>query len=62
MHGDGNTNHSQNLWVIHNGWSTKSIEELIGDKTMKEKQEKIVVLIVAFFNAFELGTKGILFS
>lgn len=29
---------------------------------MKEKQEKIVVLIVAFFNAFELGTKGILFS
>jgi len=32
----------------------------MADKTMKEKQEQIVVLTVAFCNAFELGMKGYL--
>lgn len=53
------TKRIQGQRVIHSGWSSRSVGELVGDETMKEKQEQIVVLTVASFNAFELGTRAV---
>ena len=52
MPGGGNTKYLLSLGVIHHGWSTKSIEKLIGDETMKEKREQMTVIIVDFLSAF----------
>lgn len=41
------------LKVTHST-STRSIEKWVGDETMKENQEPVVVLTASSFNAFEL--------